>query len=273
MLNNLIKITNEIRKAKYPEAEVIFLAGSLVRGEGTSTSDLDLVVVFSELRSAYRDSYFYPIGELLATQGEMKGVPGKKGKDEEKDNLLSKKLPIEAFVHDPQTLEYFFRKVDAPTGYPSLPSMVAEGIEVPAAGEFSGKLKQMAKTVLEEGPPQWTRKDIDQSRYMITDLVEDLKAPRSNEEMQAIATVLYPVLANHFFRRQNIWSAKGKTIPRRLKEVNPGIAGRFLESFNTLFTRNQAEAVIDLATEILTPDGGFLFEGYKLEAPESWRLK
>jgi predicted nucleotidyltransferase len=73
MMKELIRITREIHKTKYPQANAIFLAGSVVRGEGTSTSDLDLVVVFDHLSCAYRDSYFY------------------------------EKQPVEAFVHDPQT--------------------------------------------------------------------------------------------------------------------------------------------------------------------------
>ena len=141
MLKELNTITSEIHKTKYLQAKAIFLAGSMVRGEGTSTSDLDLVVVFDRLPYAYRDSYFYG------------------------------KLPIEAFVHDPQTLEYFFRKVDRPTGFPSLPTMVSEGIEVPEANEFTDTLKRLANSVLNEDPPKWDEKDIANSRYGITDFI------------------------------------------------------------------------------------------------------
>ena len=44
-IKELIKITSDIHKKKYPKAEVVYLAGSLVRGTGTSSSDLDLVVI------------------------------------------------------------------------------------------------------------------------------------------------------------------------------------------------------------------------------------
>lgn len=74
LLNEIIKITNEIRSTKYSEAKVIFLAGSIVRGEGTPDSDLDLVVVYEHLPNAYRESFYYG------------------------------GFPVEAFVHDPQTL-------------------------------------------------------------------------------------------------------------------------------------------------------------------------
>lgn len=243
MLDELRKITDAILSERYPEASVVFLAGSLVRGEGTSTSDLDLVVVFDHVPCAYRESFIY------------------------------EKWPVEAFVHDPQTLEYFFREVDRPTGIPSLPSMVAEGVEIPSISEFSNRLKRLATTVLYEGPPKWSEMDLRNSRYAITDLVEDIKAPRSSQELHAIATLLYSALADHYFRSKNMWSAKGKAIPKRLNAVDPGFAEKFLGCFDRVFLECNAQTLIQLAESILEADGGFLFRGHRLEAPESWRVE
>lgn len=149
---------------------------------------------------------------------------------------------------------------------------VAEGIEVPSASGFTDSLKRLARSVLDEGPPKWSQRDCNNSRYLITDLVGDLQAPRSTYEMQATATPLYPVLANHYLRSRTRWSGKAKAIPRRLHTVDSGFAQRFLESFESLFTENCSEKVIKLAAEILETEGGFLFEGHKLEAPDSWRI-
>jgi len=243
MLKDLIRVTTEIYSRRYSQAKAIFLAGSIVRGEGTSTSDLDLVVLFDHLPCAYRDSFFY--------EG----------------------WPIEAFVHGPQTLEYFFREVDRPSGFPALPAMVAEGIEVPTANEFTDSLKQLANSILNEGPPKWSEKDLDSSRYEITDLVNDLRDPRSTQEMHATAMLLYPALANHYFRSRNMWSAEGKAIPRRLHAVNSSFAKRFLDSFESIFSNNCTENAIAIAAEVLETDGGFLFEGHRREAPKSWRIE
>ena len=241
-LKELLTIATDIYHTNYPQAETIFLAGSMVRGEGTSTSDLDLVVIFNTLPCAYRDSYFY------------------------------KKWPVEAFVHDPQTLNYFFRKVDRPTGIPSLPTMVAEGIEIPMANEMTASLKQLAYSVLNEGPPKWSEQERRNSRYAITDLINDLRAIRSIPEMYATATLLYSALANHYFRSRNIWSAKGKTIPRRLSAVDSKLAKQFCDGFEHLFAQQNPDKVIHIAAEILKHDGGLLFEGHRLEAPKTWRI-
>lgn len=243
MIDNLKKITEKIRRKRYPEARVVFFAGSLARGEGTTTSDLDLVVVSDRLSSAYRESFLFD------------------------------DLPVEAFVHDPQTLEYFFREVDRPTGFPSLATMVSEGLEIPGASDFSDRLKHLAAATINEGPPKWSEKDVTNSRYAITGLIEDIRDPRSPQELHATGTVLYSALANHFFRSRHVWSAKGKAIPGRLRAVDPDLAGRFLDSFDTLFGSHCSREVIQLAEEILLPDGGFLFEGYKRAAPPSWRVE
>lgn len=242
LVNDLSELVKEIYETRYPQSQLIFFAGSIVRGEGTSASDLDLVVVFDQLPNAYRESFIY------------------------------KDWPVEAFVHDPQTLEYFFKQFDRPSGFPSLASMVSEGIELPAASVFSKGLKQLAQSVIAAGPPHWGDPEIRSARYAITDLIEDMKDPRSVRELHASATALYPSLANYYFRSQNLWSAKSKTIPRRLEMIDPAFAERFLDSFEQVFTQNCTQQLFLLVEEILEPQGGFLFEGYTLDAPESWRV-
>ena len=57
--SSLVKVAKEILESKYSEARVLFLAGSIVRGEGTPHSDLDLVVIFDKLTNAYRESFHF----------------------------------------------------------------------------------------------------------------------------------------------------------------------------------------------------------------------
>ncbi len=240
-LTAVLQAANQIRDEKYPKALAVFAAGSLIRGEGTSTSDIDLVVVFDRLEAAYREAFTYAA------------------------------WPVEAFVHDPATLEYFFRDVDRPSGVPTLMTMVAEGVEVPRETEFGCSLKVLANTVLEDGPPRWSKADIDASRYALTNLVDDLHAPRSREEQCAILIDLYPALATHYFRRRDLWAAKGKTIPRALSADDPGFARKFFEAFDIAFASGETSSVERLVDEVLQQDGGRLFEGYHRAAPGLWR--
>jgi len=241
IIDQITEVTKRLYLDRFPQARVIFLAGSLVRNEGTSASDLDLVVVFDKLKNAYRESFFF------------------------------EKWPVEAFVHDPQTLEYFFRD-DCRSGCPSLPAMVCEGIEIPGSTAFSASLKRLASEYLAKGPPEWQENEVKSSRYFISDMIDDLRDPKNVAEMHATATSLYPALANHFFRSRKLWSAKGKSIPRKLLETDPDIAKQFSEAFDSLFKDGETRRLIQLAEEILKPSGGFLFDSYKIEAPADWRI-
>jgi hypothetical protein len=200
-------VAHSLLQSRYPGAELVLLAGSVVRGEGTDFSDLDLVVVFRELDHAWRES------------------------------LVSEGWPIEAFVHDPATLEYFFAEVDAPDGIPSLARMVLEGIPLPAASQLSDELKARAQCVLAAGPPALSDEQLAQCRYNVTDLVDDLRASRTREEQIATAAALYAVLGDFHLRTRGKWSATGKTIPRALGQDDPDVAHRFAASFETLFAR------------------------------------
>ncbi len=236
-----IQQTGELCSSRYADAEVVFLAGSIVRGEGTKYSDLDLVVVYKNLTAARRESF------------QFNGTP------------------VEAFIHDPETLNYFFTEVDRPSGCPSLPQMVLEGIEIPMRTEFSERLKRIANSVIEQGPPPWSGSEMKNKRYQITDLIDDIREPKSIDELIATGAKLYELIADFYFRSNQAWSAKGKTIPRRLRQVDPEFAKRYSSAFENLFKLGDASSVIGLAAEAMNQCGGFLFDGHQLEAPSSWR--
>lgn len=158
-----------LRAERYADCSALFVAGSLVRGEGTAHSDLDLVVIFPALRCAYRESFRFA------------------------------GYPVEAFVHDPETLEYFFVEVDRVSGIPALPQMVAEGVEVPKPSDLSRALKRRAIAVLEAGPPPLDAEAEARLRYMITDVLDDLRDARSYEELLGTGSQLFEALANYYF--------------------------------------------------------------------------
>jgi Nucleotidyltransferase domain len=241
MLDQIIQVAQEILACKYPDASVIFLAGSIVRGEGTPFSDLDFVVIFNKLPAAYRESFYF--------QG----------------------FPVEAFVHDPETLNYFLYEADRSSGIPSLAQMILEGVEIPKPNELSQSLKKLAASVMELRPPKLSEEEIRKSRYNITNLVDDIRQSRSKAELVASGTELYEALADYYFRVNNLWSAKGKSIPRILEQTDTELGQRYCTAFEELFSYGKPEKVITLAEEILDPNGGFLFDGHRLDAPADYR--
>lgn len=228
----------------YPTCDCLLLAGSFVRGEATASSDLDIVVLYADLPHAYRES------------------------------LMWEGYPVEVFVHSPPTLRYFFEKVDGPSGAPMLMQMVVEGREIPKATPLSAEMKQVAQAVLQAGPPPLTSEEIEGRRYNITDLVNDIRTPRSRAELTATGAQLYEKLADFYLRAHNLWSASGKMIPRKLHRHSPEIWSQFDVAFEALFCQGDPNLVVALAEEILVrcTSRGFLFEGYHLDAPADFKL-
>jgi predicted nucleotidyltransferase len=223
-LSQPIQVTQEILDRRYSDARVIFLAGSIVRGESTPFSDLDLVVIFDKLPAAYRESFHF------------------------------QRFPIEAFVHDPETLNYFLYEIDRPSGIPSLAQMILEGVEIPKPNDLSRSLKELATSVMQLRPPELTEEDVRKLRKLV-----------------ATGAELYEVLATYYLRTNGLWSAKGKSIPRILRQADANLSLRYAASFDELFAHGLPENVVSLVEEILRPRGGFLFEGHRLDAPAHYR--
>jgi predicted nucleotidyltransferase len=241
MRDRILDIARELCADRFKGAAVAFAAGSIVRGDGTAFSDLDLVVVFERLDRAWRESFLFD------------GVP------------------VEAFAHDPSTLEYFFLEVDRPSGVPSLPNMVHEGVEIPGPTPLSTALKRRAAAILDAGPPALDEAAERGMRYLVSDLLDDLRAPRSRDELIGAGVRLYEPLAAYLLRRRGRWSAHGKAIPRALRRFDPDLGDAFCDAFTALFAHADSGPVVRLTDDLLREAGGPLFDGYRLDAPAEWR--
>ncbi len=114
------EIAKKVVKDKYPSCDGALMAGSIVRGEGTITSDIDLVVFDDDLDSAYRESYYFD------------GVP------------------VEAFVHSKKSFEHYF-DLDCKNKTPSLPFMVIESVVI-QDNKYFDELKHIANEIYQKGP-------------------------------------------------------------------------------------------------------------------------
>ncbi len=237
-----IETAKKLLSKKFPNYSVAFVAGSFNRGEETATSDIDLVVVLPNVEQAWRES------------------------------IVFEGWPVELLIHDEETLKYFFIEVDAKDGIPSLPNMVAEGPVIPSENALSAKLKNLANDVLKAGPPPLNDDEEKNLRYMISDLLDDLRSPRTVFEGLATVAKLHGTLAFFLFRSHGTWAAGTKHIPRSIQKVFPDLFPRWVKSFQEAFS-GDFQASIDLTEEILNQNGGYLFDGYHRLAPKEWRLK
>jgi len=236
-----LAIAEAVFTSRYEGAAFAYAAGSIIRGEGTYLSDLDLVVVYDHLEAARRESF------------------------------IAGKVPVEAFVHDRRTLAWFVNE-DVARGQPSILNMIAEGIVIGPAQDQAEALRMDVSGRLAKGPFPLSLTALNALRYEITDAVDDLRGDRTTGENMAIGALLHPKLVELSLRGRGRWNGAGKWAPRLLGEIDAELPVRFETAFRALFSNGDAGPVIALAEAELAPHGGRLFDGDCRVAPGSWRV-
>lgn len=230
-------VIKQLISERYNQAAAVFWAGSCARNQGNQASDLDLVIVFDTLTNAYREAFLY------------------------------EEWPIDAFVHDEISLQYFFEESRRGNGISGLIHMVLYGQEITAPSPFSQRIKAIAEQFLQAGPQAWNQEKIDMERFLITDVLEDIIFPKSRAEQLAATAWLYEALAQFYFRAQTKWCASGKAIVSYLKHDNPKLAEDFLQSFEQVFQSGETVNLKKLTQRILEPYGGLMGREFKAIAP------
>jgi predicted nucleotidyltransferase len=230
-----LAVARKCLDTRFSGASSVFVAGSIMRGEGTEFSDIDLVVVFSELPRAWRESFV---------------LDG---------------FPVEAFVHDPETLAYFI-EAGVNSGTPIVAHMVANGVIIGEALEAADTLRQRARITLEQGPNPLAGEPYDTMRYFMSDLADDLRADRPIDEVGALAALVYPRLIDLILLGRHQWTGKGKWGPRLLRRFDPDLAHAAAKAFVDAVQGNKA-ALLSLVDQELSYHGGTYFDGYRVEAP------
>ncbi|MBB3457952.1 putative nucleotidyltransferase [Rhizobium sp. BK313] len=53
-----VEATSSVLTSRFPGYSFAFASGSIIRGEGTKGSDIDLVTVFDRLETAWRETFY-----------------------------------------------------------------------------------------------------------------------------------------------------------------------------------------------------------------------
>src|SRR3984957_14365446 len=107
---------------RFPGALAAFLGGGVLSARRTATSDLDVVVVITGPPAPFRES------------------------------LRWRGWPVELFVHDPASLEFFFGK-DAARRRPTLARMCTSGVVLAGRPEHTTNIRERGAAVIAAGPP------------------------------------------------------------------------------------------------------------------------
>ncbi|MGY6211382.1 nucleotidyltransferase domain-containing protein [Cytobacillus firmus] len=227
-----IEAAHQFVNAHFPNCKGALLAGSVVRGEATEKSDLDIVIFDKNNRTSYRES------------------------------LIEYGWYIEVFVHTLTSYKQFF-KMDYERARPSMPRMVSEGIVLKDDGVIES-IRKEANDLLHNGPQEWSEETINTKRYFLSDALDDFIGSSNRSEELFIATTLAELLSEFVLRTNRQWIGASKWVYRSLKDYDEEFANQFVKAFDIFYKTGNKGQVIELADNVLQPFGGKLFDGFSL---------
>ncbi|SDQ79261.1 Nucleotidyltransferase domain-containing protein [Virgibacillus subterraneus] len=227
-----IKAAQTFINMQFPNCDGGLLAGSVVRGEATETSDLDIVIFDDNFSSSYRES------------------------------LIDLGWKIEIFAHNLISYKAFF-KSDYERARPSMPRMVSEGIVLKDNGVVEA-IKNEANELIAKGPEQWLTETIETKRYFITDTLDDFIGCDSRAEGIFIANTLAELVSEFVLRTNHRWIGASKWIVRSLRDYDVEFAERFVKAFDDFYKTGEKKQLIQFVDIVLLPYGGRLFDGFSL---------
>ncbi|MFF7216241.1 nucleotidyltransferase domain-containing protein [Streptomyces sp. NPDC008238] len=217
---------------RFPDALAGFLGGSTARGEGTATSDLDVVVVLGPPAGCHAESFVWG------------------------------SWPVELFVHTPESARAFMGW-DRDRGSGTMAFMCARGAVLFDRDGTAARLRDAAERILAAGPPAVPDAARDHRRYSVTDLRDDLIGARDEDELLAVAAALLDGAAELLLVTRGHWRGGGKWLPRRLREADPELAGVLLGGYRDLVRGGPPEEFAAVVDVVLDACGGPLWAGYR----------
>lgn len=214
---------------RFPAALAAFLGGGVLSSRRTTTSDLDIVVVLAGPPAPYRES------------------------------LRWRGWPTETFVHDRESLDLFFAK-DTARRRPSLARMCTDGVVLAGAG-VAAEVRKRAQAVLAAGPPAAGGTELEERRYGLTDLVDDLEGSTDPGETAVIGWNVWVATAELALIQAGGWLGSGKWLLRELRGTDPDLADRMVAAIA------DPRQLVRLADEVLDRAGGRCWAGYRAPAP------
>ncbi|WP_406451859.1 nucleotidyltransferase domain-containing protein [Streptomyces sp. NBC_00876] len=226
-----IDAARAVVKDHHPDARAAFLGGSVLTARRTATSDLDIVVLLHGSPAPYRAS------------------------------LQHGEWPVEMFVHTEATWHAYVEREVRKRRSPLL-WMCADGLLLLDADGVGARLAAQARKLTVAGPPPVSAEEIDDRRYAITDLLDDLAGSTDRSERLFIATELVRRTGELALAVGGSWNGGGKWLARRLETMAPELAMRLHDGMREVL-EGRIESLVAAVAEVLEQAGGRLWAGYK----------
>lgn len=216
--------------ATFPHASVVVLAGSTSRAQRTATSDIDLLV----------------IGDTVFPDERISLAATYRFEDE----------VFEVFAYTPEGFATWARR-----GFeqyrPVIVQMLMDGITVRGAEERERHRQDWSDQYAAGPTPVPSEFAI--RRYVITDVLDDLRDSTDELERTVLASLLFEKTAELVLLTNKRWIGAGKYLPRRLREFDRTRA----EALARPFLERNYDTFADRVEQELVHVGGRLQEGFE----------
>jgi hypothetical protein len=192
-----VELCESFIQQEFAAAEIAVLGGSTARGNRTASSDIDLLVIGDDLFADEATG----LAATYSFGGEV--------------------FEVFAYTHDGFS-EWARRGISQHR--PVIVHMLVEGQEV-RGGEALTALRGGWGGVLTDGPIV-DEHEMATRRYVITDLLDDLRDAVDDLERNVVAWSLFEKVAELMLLVERRWIGTGKYLPRRLRELSPARAER-----------------------------------------------
>ncbi|HLL66937.1 MAG TPA: nucleotidyltransferase domain-containing protein [Micromonosporaceae bacterium] len=223
-------------REQFPDAIAAFLGGSVVTPARNATSDLDIVVMRRSGRPVYR--------ETARHEG----------------------WTAELFVHTLRSYQWFLDR-EIPRRRCPLLHMVGNGVIVLDSDGTAALLHQAAREQIAAGPPPPTPDELDDLRYGLSDLLDDLDGATDPDEITLIANGILTTAATLALTGAGVWLGGGKWLSRRLLASDPALHRMLLAAHRAAVADGDTAVLGTVAAGILDRAGGRLMHGYHRDAP------
>ncbi|WP_295699245.1 nucleotidyltransferase domain-containing protein [Lapillicoccus sp.] len=220
----------------FPDARAAWLGGSIVRGDATANSDLDIAVLLTGPPAPFRDTRRFA------------------------------SWPVELFVHTDASLAHY-RATDLARRQPTLMRLIGESVVLVDVDGSGARLQEDCLRQVTAGPGATPQNEIDVLRYAVTNLVDDLSPDVDPRERTAVVTLLWSSAAELVLAAYGRWNGTGKGLVRELVQLDGHLSTAWATRLDTGLRSAVAGDVGDLvlvAAEVLDLVGGRLLEGYRV---------
>jgi hypothetical protein len=236
-LDEVVATAKALVAERFPEARAAWLAGSVVSGEATPTSDLDITVLLPGPPAPFRESLVYD------------------------------GWPVELFVHTRESVSHWIEK-DLQRRRPTLARLISSGVVLLDADGAGVALAEECAMILAAGPGPVSDADRDALRYGLTDLLDDLADCTDPVTAAALAFTTWEQAVNLLLMLDGRWWGTGKWLVRELRDHDAAHGTSYaLRLHAALVSAVERDPVLltVVAEEILEEAGGRLWAGYRVE--------